>query len=383
VLLLLPVFFLLSGLKVNIQGLGSEHILPLLGILAVAIIGKYVGAYVGARMQQVPHWQASSLGLLMNTRGLTELIILNVGLEKGLLSPELFTLMVIMALVTTVMTGPLLAFTYPQRRVARDIAEAERAALGIEAVDRILVLSRPDAHNEVPVEVAVAMLAGARPAEIVIADLQPQGRLLDLGSGLSGELAEMAAAMESQQVLIKRGDELGVPVRVIAHPSADVEQDLAELVQVLAPQGVVVWSDDPSREAVVAVADCPVVVVAGGTETFPDGVPVSVSWSSDSNGDAAVVLGARLAVARHVALQLPSDGGRRIVAIRAALEERGVRVTEPATADPDAGLTAAVIDVAAVGAEPAATLGVRSEPDAVPVDFAAVDLGTTADIGAE
>ena len=220
VLLLLPVFFLLSGLKVNIQGLGAEDILPLLAILAVAIIGKYVGAYVGARLQQVPHWQASSLGLLMNTRGLTELIILNVGLEKGLLSPDLFTLMVIMALVTTVMTGPLLGFTYPQRRVARDIAEAERATLGAEAVDRILVLSRPGADNAVPLELAITMLAGARPAEVVVADFQPQGRLLDLGSGLSGELADMAAAMESQEVLVRRGEELGVPVRVIAHPSS-------------------------------------------------------------------------------------------------------------------------------------------------------------------
>ncbi|WP_141003423.1 cation:proton antiporter [Nocardioides humi] len=174
VLLLLPVFFLISGLKVNIQGLGTEHILPMVAILAVAIVGKYVGAYVGARLQKVPHWQASSLGLLMNTRGLTELIILNVGLEKGLLSQELFTMMVIMALVTTVMTGPLLGFTYPQRRVARDIAEAERAALGEEAVDRILVLARDDQDNRLPVELAVAALAGARPAEIVLADLTPR-----------------------------------------------------------------------------------------------------------------------------------------------------------------------------------------------------------------
>ncbi len=375
VLLLLPVFFLISGLKVDIQGLGAKHILPLIAILAVAIIGKYVGAYVGARLQQVPHWQASSLGLLMNTRGLTELIILNVGLNKGLLSPELFTMMVIMALVTTVMTGPLLAFTYPQRRVARDIAEAERAALGAEAVDRILLLSRPNAHNQVPVELAVTMLAGARPAEIVIADLQPQGRLLDLGSGLSGELAEMASAMERQQVLIKRGDELGVPVRVIAHPSADVEGDLVELVQVLAPQGLVAWSDDPSLDAVLAVVDCPSTVVAEGTESLVDGAPVSVTWSADSHGEAAVVLGARLAVARQVSLQLAGDGGRRVIGIRAALEERGVRMTEPAAPDPDSGLTAAVIDVAAVGGS--ATIGARSEPAAVPVDFAAVELGMT------
>jgi Kef-type K+ transport system membrane component KefB len=381
VLLLLPVFFLLSGLKVNIQGLGSEHIFPLLAILTVAIVGKYVGAYVGARLQQVPHWQASSLGLLMNTRGLTELIILNVGLEKGLLSPELFTLMVIMALVTTVMTGPLLAFTYPQRRVARDIAEAERAALGDQAVDRILVLSRPGAENQVPLELASAMLAGARPAEIVVAELEPQGRLLDLGSGLSGELAEMAAAMERQQVLVRRGEELGIPVRVIAHPTADVAGDLVELVQVLAPQGLVAWTDDPSLDAVLAAVDCPSAVVAKGTEPFPDGAAVAVAWTADSDGEAAVVLGARLALARGVALQLPT--GRRIDAIRSTLEERGLQVVEPATPDPDSGLSAAVVDVAAFGTTPTASISVRSEPDAVPVDFAAVALGATAEASAE
>jgi hypothetical protein len=363
--------------------LGAEDILPLLAILAVAIIGKYVGAYVGARLQEVPHWQASSLGLLMNTRGLTELIILNVGLEKGLLSPDRFTLMVIMALVTTVMTGPLLGFTYPQRRVARDIAEAERATLGAEAVDRILVLSRPGADNAVPLELAITMLAAARPAEVVVADFQPQGRLLDLGSGLSGELADMAAAMESQEVLVRRGEELGVPVRVIAHPTADVEADVVELVQVLAPQGLVAWSDDPSLDAVLAVVDCPAAVVAEGTTTFPTGAAVSVAWSADSDGDAAVVIGARLALARHVALQLPADGGRRLGTIRAALEERGVRVTEPATPDPDSGLSAAVIDIAAHGASPAPSIGARSEPDAVPVDFTTVVLGATAEAGAE
>ena len=195
------------------------------------------------------------------------------------------------------------------------------------------------------------MLAGARPAEIVIADLQPQGRLLDLGSGLSGELADMAAAMESQQVLVRRGEELGIPVRVIAHPTADVEEDLVELVRVLAsagPRGLVgrpVARRRARRRWTARPPSSP-----QGTTPFPTGAAVSVAWSADSNGEAAVVLGARLAVARQVALQLPAEGGRRLGAVRAALEERGVRVAEPATPDPDSGLCAAVIDVAGYGA---------------------------------
>ncbi|GAA4093205.1 cation:proton antiporter [Nocardioides kongjuensis] len=377
VLLLLPVFFLLSGLKVNIQGLGTEHIVPMLAILAVAIVGKYVGAYVGARLQQVPHWQASALGLLMNTRGLTELIILNVGLEKGLLSQELFTMMVVMALVTTVMTGPLLGLVYPQRRVARDIAEAERAALGDEAVDRILVLARDGQDNRLPVELAVAALAGARPAEIVLADLTPQGRPLEVGSGLSLDLAEMAASMERQQVLVHRGEELGVPVRVIAHPSADVQQDLVELIGALAPQGLVAWSDDPSLAAVVAANESPVVVVASGTTTPEPDAPVVVDWSAGSNGEAALVHGARLALARGTTLDLRGDGGRRQAGARAALEARGVRFADPgADADP---LAAAPVVVGALDASTAA-VRVRAELDAAPVDFAAVPLAAEATV---
>jgi Kef-type K+ transport system membrane component KefB len=377
VLLLLPVFFLLSGLKVDIQGLGTEHIVPMLAILAVAIVGKYVGAYVGARLQNVPHWQASALGLLMNTRGLTELIILNVGLEKGLLSQELFTMMVVMALVTTVMTGPLLGFVYPQRRVARDIAEAERAALGEEAVDRILVLARDGQDNRLPVELAVAALAGARPAEIVLADLTPQGRPLEVGSGLSLDLAEMAASMERQQVLVHRGEELGVPVRVIAHPSADVEQDLVELIGALAPQGLVAWSDDPSLAAVVAANESPVVVVASGTPTPDPAAPVVVDWTPGSNGEAAVVHGARLTLARGTTLALRGDGGRRQAAAQAALEARGVRFADGAA---DTGPLAAVpVVVGALDASTAA-VRVRAELDAAPVDFAAVPLAAEATV---
>src|SRR5690606_3847019 len=128
-------------------------------------------------------------------------------------SGELFTMMVVMALVTTVMTGPLLSRAYPKRRVARDIAEAERAALGEEAVDRILVLARDGEDNRVLVDLAAGALAsgalgGAGASEIVIADITPQGRALEVGSGMSLDLAEMAESMERQQVLVRHGEQL-------------------------------------------------------------------------------------------------------------------------------------------------------------------------------
>jgi Kef-type K+ transport system membrane component KefB len=115
---LLPIFFAYSGLKTQI-GLLNHPDLWLLcaAILGVAIVGKYVGTYYAARSCQIDKQEASALGWLMNTRGLTELIVLNIGLELGVISPILFTMLVIMALVTTFMTSPLLEWTYPKKSI--------------------------------------------------------------------------------------------------------------------------------------------------------------------------------------------------------------------------------------------------------------------------
>jgi nucleotide-binding universal stress UspA family protein len=94
-------------------------------ILLVAIGGKYIGAYVAARISGIDKRESSALGWLMNTRGLTELIVLNIGLELKVITPLLFTMLVIMALVTTFMTSPLLEWTYPKRLIRLDIVEPE------------------------------------------------------------------------------------------------------------------------------------------------------------------------------------------------------------------------------------------------------------------
>jgi hypothetical protein len=115
---LLPVFFAYSGLKTQVGLLNSPELwLLCAAILGVAIVGKYVGTYYAARSCQIDRQEASALGWLMNTRGLTELIVLNIGLELGVISPLLFTMLVIMALVTTFMTSPLLEWTYPKKSI--------------------------------------------------------------------------------------------------------------------------------------------------------------------------------------------------------------------------------------------------------------------------
>jgi Kef-type K+ transport system membrane component KefB len=362
VLLLLPVFFLVSGLNVDLRGLNGDNMLQLVLILAVAIGGKYVGAYVGARSAGVPHWQANSLGILMNTRGLTELVILNVGRELGLIGDTLFTMLVVMAVVTTVMTGPLLTYAYPKRRIARDIAEAERAALGDAATTRVLVVAKPETDSSALVEVAFGLLGPTRPAEVVVAALEPQKEKLEMGSGLTDELAEMAATMERQQVLVKAGEDEGIPVRIMANPSGDLTGDLVALAEALAPQYLVAWADDPSTPQVTDATDCPVVQVEPGTVLAG---PLVAEWQPDTDGDAAVVVACRLAGRAGTPLGLRAEAdNRRFDSMRGALVERGVRLGEPADG-------ALVIS----GATGPGQLRVRAELDAVPVDWSAADLG--------
>ena len=104
-------FFAFSGLRTQIGLLnGAQDWLICLLIIAVATAGKLGGTALASRFTGMKWREALQLGALMNTRGLMELIALNIGYDMGILSQRIFTMLVIMALVTTVMTGPLVTF---------------------------------------------------------------------------------------------------------------------------------------------------------------------------------------------------------------------------------------------------------------------------------
>jgi K+:H+ antiporter len=105
---LLPVFFIVTGLGVDIGGLTAANLLELAAIVVVACVGKLVGAIVPAVSLGMSWRDAGTLGILVNTRGLTELVVLSVGLQLGVLDRQMFTMMVLMALVTTALAGPLI-----------------------------------------------------------------------------------------------------------------------------------------------------------------------------------------------------------------------------------------------------------------------------------
>jgi Kef-type K+ transport system membrane component KefB len=123
--LLLPVFFVVGGLNVDLSTMDASAFGQLGLILLVAIGGKFAGAFLGARAHGVPVRQSAVLGALINTRGLTELIILAVGLQLGVLDRPLYSLMVVMA-VLTAMTGPLLRLVYSEERIREDAHSSGR-----------------------------------------------------------------------------------------------------------------------------------------------------------------------------------------------------------------------------------------------------------------
>jgi Kef-type K+ transport system membrane component KefB len=109
VIVLLPLFFVFTGLRTQIGLIDDPYMWKITGlIIVVAVVGKFFGSALAAKV--VGHnWKDSlSIGALMNTRGLMELVVLNIGYDLGVLSSQIFTMMVIMALVTTFMTGPAL-----------------------------------------------------------------------------------------------------------------------------------------------------------------------------------------------------------------------------------------------------------------------------------
>lgn len=109
VILLLPLFFVFTGLRTQIGLLNDLYLWQMTGlIIVVAVVGKFLGSALASKFVG-QNWRDSlTIGALMNTRGLMELIVLNIGLDLGVLTTEVFTMMVIMALVTTFMTGPAL-----------------------------------------------------------------------------------------------------------------------------------------------------------------------------------------------------------------------------------------------------------------------------------
>ena len=225
---LLPIFFAYSGLRTQVGLLNRPELWLICGlVLLVAIVGKYVGTYVSGRVCGMNSRDASALGWLMNTRGLTELIVLNIGLSLGVISPLLFTMLVIMALVTTFMTSPLLEWTYPKRLIQQDLVESPIEAAGgnQSSTYRVLVPVANPSTQEGLIQLAAA-IAGT---ELQTAIVNPLS-LIQLKEDYAFENMPLEAdrqVTEQQAQLQDLVLRLDPTIRPLVHPIVRIANDVA------------------------------------------------------------------------------------------------------------------------------------------------------------
>src|ERR1022692_66635 len=376
VLVLLPVFFVIAGLNVNLRGIGLSGLVDLALIMLVAVAGKFGGAYYGARLTGVRRRQSGALAALMNTRGLTEIVILTVGLQLGILNKSLFTLMVVMAILTTGMAGPLLKVIYPTRIMERDIAEADRAALGTAAAHRILVLV-DDPQTAGPLIDVGARLAASRPnSELVLSHLVPHQAAgpLAVGSGLGGELLQMTQTMARLKDLAAQAGP-GVSATVQSRFSDDVSAELPAFIAAAEPDTIVLRHGSTDQGTLSADGATQLVYVM---RPMPAAPPAAVArWTRTADGEAAVQVAAQLSVASGVDLVL-TPAGRPGASLAASLVKRGLAAR--AGAQPAGAIVVAPADgvtgIAASAAGNASAAGSATATGSVSDVHLAVVAGT-------
>src|SRR5215469_8207715 len=312
VLVLLPVYFVLAGVSVNLAGFDGRDGLDLALILIVAMAGKFGGTYLAAKQQRLPTREAGALATLMNTRGLTEIVILATGLQLGILNVRLYSLMVVMALVTTAMAGPVLNVIYPARYVRRDIAEASKAALGEAVVYRVLAATGAQDSDDAVLGVSTAFAAGRANTQLVISALLPyRAPRLEVGSGLAAELLEMTEEMDHLEAAARVPEERGVAVSTLARFSSHPAAELAGIAS--AASALVIASAHPDYQAVTTSTDVRVAVTVTGLVP-QDWDTVVVRAGSGADASAAAEVASQLAAGRpaRIVVDPAGLGGRAL-----------------------------------------------------------------------
>src|SRR4051794_7083692 len=332
VIVLLPVFFAYTGLRTNIGLLDRPVLWLITGVLiVVAIVGKLFGAMIAARLTGWD-WRASAvIGTLMNTRGLTELIVLNLALEKGVITDALFAALVIMALATTFMAGPLLSFLDPENKygapVEEELEEArKRSSLEFPHVapPERSILVAPQTDTGLPQLLALAepLARSEPPRELILARLVRPPRRAQATGGLQTENRLLREA--SNEVNFSRLElvDKGIASRAVAFISANPGADLSRLAEAEEVDLLLVDGRRPllgegvprgDVGAVLNNAECDVAVLVAkeGDPVVPtEDRGVLVPFGGAEHDWAALELGAWIAAATNAPLKLLGAAGQ-------------------------------------------------------------------------
>ncbi|HVG63424.1 MAG TPA: cation:proton antiporter [Hyalangium sp.] len=230
VVLLLPLFFAYSGLRTEIGLLNGASDWALCGlIILLACVGKFGGSTLAARFTGLRWREASALGLLMNTRGLMELIVLNLGLDLGVISPKLFTMMVLMALVTTFMTTPLLRWIYPPEELARDQVPLVPSVVPASQVPFTVLMCVSHGQAGAGMATLGRALAGvpAEPSQLYALHLMPPTERASFHLRREQE----ASGGDALTPLLGRANTLGLEVRPLSFVSAEPGLDICRTAE--------------------------------------------------------------------------------------------------------------------------------------------------------
>jgi Kef-type K+ transport system membrane component KefB len=332
VTLLLPLFFTYTGLRTNIGLLDRPELWLMTGVLLlVAVVGKLFGAAIAARITGFDLRSSAVIGTLMNTRGLTELIVLNLALELGVISDALFAMLVLMALVTTFMAGPALRLLDPRNELgapveeelveARDLSIAEFPALAIPE-QSILVAPQSEGALEQLVSLAEPLARSEPPRELIVARLVRPPRGASARGGLQTENRLLRAASEEVNAARRELIERAVAARAVAFVSSDPGTDLARLAR--ADEVALLLTDgrrpllgegvprgDVGTVLREAPCDVAVLVAREGAAVLPSpGAGVVVPFGGVEHDWAALEVGAWIASATGAPLSLLGAAGQ-------------------------------------------------------------------------
>ncbi len=334
VIVLLPIFFAVTGLRTNLLSLNSPSLIGwLVLIVLIATIGKFVGCGLAARLTGSTPRDSIVLGALMNTRGLTELVILTIGLSLNVLSDRTFAMMVIMALVTTIMAAPIVNRLTSREEQIRDLVGEAPDPATIPAA-RVLVAIGNPANAPSLVDAAIHLTGGKRPAELLLVRLIPTPRAPEFRTGLLEAESQVEAAVESMRPLVEQAAAHGVVARPISFLSDDVSPDLARIARDQHCDTMLLgWHRASLPKHVIqalvhrifTLASCDVAVFVDpeGVGIRPDtNRPVVVFLSAGEQDEGAIRLGLRLADDLHTSVKLTGYvGDQRGLALTVASEE--------------------------------------------------------------
>lgn len=212
--LLLPLFFVFTGLRTQIGLLNQAHLWAVCGVIVLtAVAGKFGGSTLAARFVGQSWKDSLGIGALMNTRGLMELIVLNIGYDLGILSPEVFAMMVIMALVTTFMTGPALdAINY-------FFPDKDSTAASSNTLYKVLILFGPAAKGRKLLRLADQLTHKENvTASITTMHLTPSA---DINPNEAGNYEE-----ESFRLVKQEADNLNIKIKTIYRATNDISKEV-------------------------------------------------------------------------------------------------------------------------------------------------------------